>query len=444
MGSFEREDPPFASEGRGTPKTKCLCRARPGPPALVIAGKDSPGRRIIGEVKLMITRLQVRNFKSLRAIDLSLGPLNVLVGPNMSGKSNVLDVFFFLQQLIFPQPGVQGISYAMAQRGGVNEVRWKGGDDALIAVALEGLDEIGQGTRYRYSLELVVGTGDFVNLQSESLKVFRSGTETDLIVPQQGGFVQLKNADGKDAGNVGSTGVSALQYAPPNWDGYKFYEWVRQWRYYHLIPPVMKQPSSMSAGQVLMANGDNLSAWLMWLQTRSPESFGRVNEVLRDLFPDILEVKTLPTADGKVHLGTVEKGLKRPTTVWQASDGFLTLTALLSLIYVPPELSGTLFCIEEPENYLHPRLLETLAALLRQVRQEVLDRQGSLSQIILTTQSPYLVDRLSLEEIIWIEKKNGETKVFHPADKQSLRRLIEDKELGLGDLMLTGALGDEK
>ena len=54
----------------------------------------------------MITRLQVRNFKSLRDIDLAFGPLSVLVGPNMSGKSNIRDVFRFLYQVFFPEePG---------------------------------------------------------------------------------------------------------------------------------------------------------------------------------------------------------------------------------------------------------------------------------------------------------------------------------------------------
>src|ERR1700730_2043184 len=110
----------------------------------------------------MITRLQVRNFKSLREIDLSLGPINVLVGPNMSGKSNILDVFRFVYQVFFPEANAQGISYAVAQRGGISEVLWKGDDSKLITIALEAADDADPSTRYRYSLELIAGTGDFV------------------------------------------------------------------------------------------------------------------------------------------------------------------------------------------------------------------------------------------------------------------------------------------
>ncbi len=371
----------------------------------------------------------------------------------MAGKSNILDVFGFLHDVFFPEAGTQGIAYAVAQRGGADEIVWKGGDEKLISFILEG-DAGEPDTRYEYKLELIAGAGTSVTVQNETLRLLDAPRTVDGaikielayrsdLIRQKGGSLRIVNRDGKDFGTVPTTTISALQYATPDWDGYKFREWARRWRRYHLIPPEMKRPSPMGLGQELMRNGENLSAWLMWLQTNSPEAFGRINEVLRDLFPDILQVKTSPSQDGNVHLAFVEKGLRRPTNVWQASDGLLVLAALLSLIYAPAELTGTLVCIEEPENHLHPMLFETLIALLRQVRQEVLDSRGSPSQIILTTQSPYLVDQMSIDETIWVERKDGETKAHHPADKADLRKLVEDKDLGLGDLMYSGALGEE-
>jgi predicted ATPase len=125
------------------------------------------------------------------------------------------------------------------------------------------------------------------------------------------------------------------------------------------------------------------------------------------------------------------------------SDGELSFIAFLSLIYAPDELGGTLFFIEEPENHLHPRLFETLVALERQVRQEVADRGGTPSQIIFTTHSPFVVDQMSLDEIIWVEKRQGETHIVRPDRRHHLRKLVEDEALGLGDLMFAGALGEE-
>jgi len=392
----------------------------------------------------MITRLQVRNFKSLRELDMQLGSINVLVGPNMAGKSNILDVFRFLHDVFFPKPGFDGVSFAMAQRGGVNEVLWKGGDDRLITIALEASDSAKGDTKYRYEVQLIVGLGDFVTTQNESLKLIRGRVEHDLIALKQG-LLWLKNADGKELGGFGSSGVTALQHASPAWDGYRFYEMVKLWRFYHFLPPRMKESSKMASGRDLdEPGGDNLSAWLMWLQTHSPEAFGKVNEVLRDLFPGLGQIRTIPTEDGNVHISLREQGLKRPTNVWQVSDGFLVLTGLLSLIYVPPERGGTLYCIEEPENHLHPRLLETLVALLRQVAPQVQDSNYPQVQFVFTTQSPYFLDQFSLDEMLWVEKKDGETKAYRPADKEHLKKLVKDKDLGLGDLMYSGVLGEEE
>src|ERR1700676_3139137 len=293
-------------------------------------------QRIMGEI--MITRLQVKNFKSLRELDLRLGPINVLVGPNMAGKSNILDVFRFLHDILLGARGLQGLNFALVQRGGVSEVLWKGGKERVITFVLEATGGPFQpDTKYKYELQIVAaGVGNFPTVQNESLKLVKSGIEHDLLAQQQGGFTQFKNADGKELGGVGTSNATALENAFPTWDGYAFCEAIKLWRFYHLVPGKMKDPSKMVSGRILdEPGGDNLSAWLMWLQTHSPEAFSRINEVLRDLMPGVRQIRTIPTQDGNVHLSVSESGLTEPTSVWQASDGFLALTALLSLIYVP-------------------------------------------------------------------------------------------------------------
>lgn len=393
----------------------------------------------------MITRLYTKNFKSLRELDLKLGPINVLVGSNMAGKSNILDVLQFLHDILIGSRSSQGLNFALSQRGGVNEILWKGGKDKVITFALEAAGEpLYPNTEYKYELQILAGLGNVASVQNESLKLIRSGIEHELLNPQPGGFTKYKNLDGNELGGLGTSNATALENAFPNWDGYGFCETIKRWRFYHLDPGTMKEPSKMVSGQTLdEPGGDNLSAWLMWLQTHSPEVFAKINEVLRDLMPGVRQVRTIPTQDGNVHLSVTEKGLNQPTSVWQASDGFLALTALLSLIYVPPERGGTLYCIEESENHLHPRLLDTLMKLLRQVQQGMRESKNAETQFIFTTQSPYFLDQFSLDEVSWIEKDNGETKVYRPADKEHLRKLVEDKDLGLGELMYTGALGKE-
>jgi predicted ATPase len=389
----------------------------------------------------MFTRLRTQNFRSLRSLDLPLRSLNVLVGPNMGGKSNVIDALRFLYEAWFPQPGTYGPVNALTRRGGIDEVLWKGGKDKLLSLAAEFAEPSQPETSFEYQIELVGGAAGYVNIQEEKL-VLRKGEKHYPLILQDGEGRWLVNASAERLVSVQAQ-RSAMELAPPNWDGYPLKWFAQNWRYFQLVPSLMKQINQVTSGGVLDINGQNLSAWLMWLQTRSPESFERITEIARDVFPEIRRLMTWPTQQGTVFLSSQEQGLSEPTHLHQMSDGEIVFIAFLSLICAPDDLSGTLFLIEEPENHLHPRLLETLIELLRQVQQEVADRKAIPAQILLTTHSPYLLDQMKLDEVIWVEKKNGETASVRPSDKQHLRRLVDDRTLGLGELMFSGALGEE-
>jgi predicted ATPase len=390
----------------------------------------------------MLTRLRVQNFKSLRALDLSLGPLAVLVGPNMGGKSNILDALRFLYESWFPQPGTYGPVSALANRGGIDEVLWKGGQDKVIALEIEFVDSAQPTRTFKYGIELVSGIAGYVNIQSEQLVLQEDERQYPLIV-RDSDARWLVNADSKRLVTVQAE-RSAMELAPPNWDGYPLKWFAQNWRYYQLVPAVMKQINQVTTGRVLQPHGENLSAWLMWLQTRSPQSFDRVTEVARDIFPDVSRLLTWPTQQATVQLASQEQALLRATPLYQMSDGELIVIAILSLICAPDDLGGTLFLVEEPENYLHPKLFETLVALLRQVQQEVAERNVAPSQILMTTHSPYLLDQMNLNEVVWVEKRNSQTYVVRPGERRYLKQLVEDEDLGLGNLMLTGALGGER
>jgi predicted ATPase len=389
----------------------------------------------------MIRRLRARNYKSLRSLDISLGPINALVGPNMGGKSNILDALRFLYESWFPQPGTYGPVNALARRGGIDEVLWKGGLEKLLSLGIEFADPASRGNSFQYGIELVGGAAGYVNIQSEQLILQKGGEQSQLITQDSEGR-WLVSAKSERLVSVQAQ-RSAMELAPPNWEGYPLKWFAQNWRYHQFVPSLMKQINQVTAGGVLDPHGQNLSAWLMWLQTRSPESFERITEVARDVFPEIRRLLTWPTQQGTVYLTSQEQALAQPTPLFQMSDGEVILVAFLSLICAPDDLGGTLFFIEEPENHLHPKLLETLFSLLRQTQQEVADRNVAPSQIILTTHSPYVLDQMNLDEVVWVEKRNGESRALRPSDKENLRRLVEDRALGIGELMFSGALGEE-
>ncbi len=387
----------------------------------------------------MVTHLRVRNFKSLKDVNFALGPLTALVGPNMGGKSNIVDVFYFIYQFLFPQGGVDGLNYALAQRGGISQVLWKGGDESLIAIDLVGINPGVTDSSWNYSLEVVAGTGGYAQIQKESFVLHEESAKKELIV-LEGNVRWLANKDGQRISTYSSTTRSAMENVPDNWDGSALIKLVRLWRFYQLIPPLMKQANPTGAGFVLDRVGLNLSAWLMFLQTRFPEAFRRVSEAARDSFPELKALLTTPTAQGTVFLSSLEQGLKYPIDVGAMSDGELSFVALLSILCAPPELGASLYCLEEPENHLHPRLLSSLIRLTRHVRDELTAAGTPLAQLILTTHSPLLVDEMTLDEIVWVDKKDGETRTVRPGSQEHLCRLVADNELGLGDIVYSGLL----
>lgn len=384
----------------------------------------------------MIKRIRVRNYLSLKEVDLELGVRNLLVGPNMSGKSNVIDCLRFLTAV-----ATSGLHRAFEDRGGFSEVLWKGGNDNRFHIALT-FEEPAEVTAPRkvYEYEIsVVGTpaGSF-EVETEHLTV-SSETQTGPLIDLKYGQGKLIHADGSAAipSSVSRTS-SALELNVPGWDGTSFKFYVASWRFYRLIPAMMKKPNPASSQNFLNELGDNFSAWMMTLQTSFPEEFRRLKQVAMDVLPGLEEILTPPTQYATTYVATRERHLHRPISIWRMSDGELAFLALLSLVFAPEPLGAPVYCIEEPENHLHPKLLETLVEVLTQ-------RQGELrvgpAQIIATTHSPYLVDKVNLDDLIVVEKRDGATTFARPASKTHLRELLEREELGLGDLWYSGALG---
>lgn len=383
----------------------------------------------------MIKRLRVSNYLSLKDVDLELGKRNLLIGPNMAGKSNLVDCFKFLTQMC-----ISGLVKAFQDRNGFPEVVWKGGDESRISFRLTG--EVSASEKesprvYDYELSVIGGATGLVSIEREHL-IVRAGNETSTLIDLRHGQGKITHANGDTVFRLPSPSQSALEFAVPGWEGTEVRESVSRWRFYSLVPALMKQANA-AVGQVFLSqSGDNLSSWLMTLQAY-PE-FRLIKQAAMDVFPGLEEIFTPPTQFATTYLTTREKHLKQPISIWRMSDGELKFLALLSLIFAPPSLGAPLYCIEEPENHLHPRLLETLVELLTQ-RQNELGPQAA--QVISTTHSPHLVDKVTLDELIVVEKSNGATHFTRPASKEGLKELLEREELGLGELWYSGALSGD-
>lgn len=387
----------------------------------------------------MITRLRITNFLSLKHFDLQLGQRNVLVGPNMSGKSNVVECLRFLTSIC-----LVGAKQAFLDRDGLQEVVWKGKNftESRISVAITSeafIDELGERRVYDYEISFLGSTTGAFIVEKEVLTAQTAGKQV-VLIELQSGRGQLRHLDGTQAVRTPiDVDKSALELYIPGWEGTAFKKQLSSWRFYRLVPALMKRHNDARAQYFLSQTGDNLSAWLLTLQTSHQEEFERLKQVARDALPGLEEILTPPTQMGTTFVSTRERGLGRPISVWRMSDGELVFLALLSLIFAPAELGSPVVCVEEPENHLHPKLIEALIEMYNQRRNEL---GSQAAQVFITTHSPYVIDKMSLEDLIVLHKTNGETLTTRPASKVHLKQMLENEEAGLGDLWYSGALSE--
>jgi predicted ATPase len=358
----------------------------------------------------------------------------------MSGKSNILDVFRFLQDLVAPsQNSLGGLNKALNPRNGFKNVAWRGEENPMMEFTVEGDTVLnGRSMAWIYEISLL---GNFqwgsAQVHQESL-IVRDGEEQHFLIKTEN---QQRNSyafDGKIMSQVSDTNNVSLEYEYPNWQGNFLRRLILSWRFYSLLPPLMRTPNTTAAANLLETHGENLSAWLMQLQTRYSESFERLRSAAKDVFPSLDSIFTTPTHQTTVYLDSREKFLKRSVTVGEMSDGELAFLALLSLLYAPEELGGKAYFVEEPENHLHPKLMTTIVDLLRQVQLEMPNEMQR--QFVITTHSPYLIDKFSIDELVVLNRREGATSLLRPGDQKQLRELLSNEEIGLGDLYYSGAL----
>lgn len=387
----------------------------------------------------MIRKLGLKNFMSIKEASLDFGMTNVLVGPNMSGKSNLIQGLMFLTET-----AAGGLHQALSNRGGFPEVIWKGSNANDIAFCLT-IDIPASGEtsgKKTFEYELVINgnpldPAGYASVQHEKLRVSTKEDEKIPLIDIENAKGTFRFANGKVVSEISSP-YAPLGYSIPGWEGMEFKNYLLSCRYYNLIPAVMKNINPAQAQKYLIANGSNFSSWLMTLQTAYPEEFRRFKKVTTDVFPDLDEIMAPPTQFGTTYVSTKEKNLLRNIPLSRMSDGEVVFMALLSLLFAPTELGAPLHCFEEPETHLHPRLIEILMEILHQHQAEEKERQ--FAQIFIATHSLHLIDKCHLSDLIFVEKKNGSSAYTRPETKKGLRELIESDELGLGDLWYSGAL----
>ncbi len=388
----------------------------------------------------MIRKMRLEHFMSIKEASLNLGMTNVLVGPNMSGKSNLIQGLMFLTET-----AAFGLHQALSNRGGFPEVIWKGSNANDIAFGLTieapSFGETAKAKRFEYELVIngnPLDPAGYASVQHEKLWILTQEEEKIPLIDIENAKGDFRFTNGKVISEISGSSYAPLGYSIPGWEGMEFKNYLLSCRYYNLLPSAMKAINPAKSQKYLISNGSNFSSWLMTLQTAYPEEFRRFKKVTTDVFPDLEEIMAPPTQFGTTYVSTKEKNLIRNVPLARMSDGEVVFMALLSLLFAPADLGAPLHCFEEPETHLHPRLIEILMEILHQHQAEGKERQ--FAQIFIATHSLHLIDNCHLSDLIFVEKKNGSSTYTKPETKKGLRELIESDELGLGDLWYSGAL----
>jgi predicted ATPase len=378
-----------------------------------------------------IEYLRVRNYRALRDLELkNITPLTAFLGPNGSGKSTIFDVFAFLSECFSV-----GLRKAWDRRGRFKELRTRGSDGPIV-IELKYREKIKDPI---ITYHLAIGENSRGPYVAEEWLRWRRGQTGKPF-----SFLDFKEGDGKvisgempDESDVrveerlDSAEVLAVntlgQFAKhPRVSALR--RFITGWYLSYLSADNTRGTRESGPQERLSATGDNLPNVIQYLKEQHEERLDNILTILSSRVPRLEKVEAELMPDGYLLLQIKDAPFDRPILAKFASDGTLKMLAYLTLLYdpEPPQLIG----IEEPENYLHPRLLSELAEECRSVT----DR----TQLMVTTHSPFFVNGLRADEL-WVLYRDirGYTQAKKAVDLKGIKDFMNHGAL-LGQLWMEG------
>lgn len=348
--------------------------------------------------------ITVKGFKSIASIEkLALRSINVVIGPNGSGKTNFIGVFSFLNAV---------------REGRLQDyVRKAGGAEQLLHFGSKVSKEIAVNVSFRdgvngYFLELKPTADDSLYTATEIVSFWdkkHPGPYTTSLLPRE---------NGREAG-----------ISDPELRGTA--DWVRTrlglWRLYHVHDTSetspMRKTAQVNDNAFLRPDGSNLSAFLYLLKVKYPEAYGLIRRSVQRVTPffDDFTLAPDPLNENTIRLAWKHKNSDQYFGAAALSDGSLRFITLATLLLQPVQYRPSVIVVDEPELGLHPSAITLLAAMVKQAAEQ--------TQIILSTQSSLLLDHFQPEDVLVAERVKGGT-VFSRLDPVHLSTWLEDYSLG--------------
>lgn len=405
----------------------------------------------------LIEGFRVTNYRALRNVTLGkvshqdsaepLTPFTVVIGKNGVGKSTLFDAFGFLADCLN-----HDVESACNMRG-------RGGFERLLSK--EGDHFISFDLRYReapelrpiiYALTIRLDDRGIPWVSSEAMRqVEEDGTQGSLrpiFMLEQGRGSVWKGED--SLGDIELIGASH-DTEDPDMEGFeltdpqrlaiatlgtlrehpriqRLRDFLKGWYLSYFYPDAARTKPIAGPQRHLNERGDNIGNVVQYMEREHKDRFELILKKIATKIPGIKSITTTETEDKRLLLRFNDGAFKDPFLSEQMSDGTLKMFAYLLLLEDPDP--PPFICIEEPENGLYHKLLDSLATEFRQ------HATGGMNapQIFVTTHQPYFVDALAPREV-WILEKNadGFSEIRRASDLEQVRNLVEEG-LPLGGL----------
>ena len=342
--------------------------------------------------------ISVDGFRSIVRLErLPLGPVNVLIGANGSGKSNLIQVFALLRAWHLGRLD----DYVTRTGGGSRNLHF------------------GTKATPRLRIDIAFKDGKTYDLRLHSTEDDRLGLHQQSVGP-----VSTRLALSSDR-----SATTRLFEAMKR-------ERLERWRVYHfhdtgIGAPLLKN-AQLHDNRFLREDGENLAALLYYLKEKQPTCYRRIRQTFRLVAPffDDFVLEPLALKEDMIRLEWRHRTSDAHFHVSAFSDGTLRFLALATLLLQPANLRPSVILLDEPELGLHPYAIALLCSLIQSVATE--------TQVVLATQSPFLLDHFEPEDVIVADRVEGRSE-FRRLSSQELQSWLED--YSLGDLWLKNELG---
>lgn len=355
----------------------------------------------------MIKNIRIKNYKNFRDVEFDVRPLNIFIGANGSGKSNLGN---FLLMVSFLSSGPFSSAFGPGPFTFRQTLSRKEKDDPSpqdqdlhfgVTLQLDGLN-------YEYTL------------------IFTELRRNEYLIKEE----TLQEVQGEILFTIGDVKARESKMAQMRkghaWnDAEKRIRTVAQFlskiKRYRFVPDLIKKPSPVQDSYLLDHTGENLAAVIHYLERNHPEHFNKILMEVKRTIPGVRRIFTPHLGDPhQVGIGVEEEHKSGYFVGPQLSDGFFTFVALCTLFNLPDQ--PRIFFIEEPETYLNPNRLRVIYSLMHRFSEA-----NPGKQVLMSSHSPYFIDWSDNrpEELTLMNEKDGWVEFRNLKGATELRDFLE-------------------